>query len=96
MKVRVDSGRLSPRTLFKPVSVSFFIGAGLLGGGLLLLGFALTPAPAREQLNAWVVIAFFPLALVAQALIVAALVVFGAWLYSRFRTIEVVNDESKL
>jgi hypothetical protein len=96
MKVRVESGRLTPSALFKPVSVSFFIGQGLLGGTLFLLALLLMPPPVKDDLPIWVVVAFLPLAVLLQALVIGALVVFGAWLYSRFRPIEVVNASSKL
>lgn len=89
MKILSESGRIRPSALFKPVAVSFFI-AFCVG---LLPTFLITPRVGSPDLPLWNFFLILPLVSLLLSFMVGGIVVFGAWLYSRFRTIEVVAIE---
>lgn len=93
MKILSESGRIRPSALFKPVAVSFFIAYGLLVCVGLLPTFLITPQAGSPDFPLWGFFLILPLVSLLLSFMVGGVVVFGAWLYSRFRTIEVVAIE---
>lgn len=95
MKLEISHGAVRPASLFKIVALGYGLGAGvifiplsIIAAGASLAGADLGWFAAEDLVLAPVLVPFF---LGLQALMLAALVTVGLWIYCRWRRIEAVE-----
>lgn len=95
MKLEISNGAVKPASLFKFVALGYGLGAGvifvplsIIAAGASLAGADFHWLAAQDLLLAPVLVPFI---LGLQALMLAALVTVGLWIYCNWRRIEAVE-----
>ena len=108
MQIKIKDGKIKSSSLFKLTALGYALGAGALFIPLFLLMTLLTiaaisagmpanvngaPVTGGLALVAGVMpLIILPFALAVQAIIFGALITLGLWLYTRKRTIQIIEE----
>lgn len=106
MKLRVKNGQLSYGSTYRFFVTSWVLGVGSLFLAMFALTFLLMLATGTGQVNGQTVtgrgalivsmlpmVIIFPIVMLIQGFMFGGVLLFGSWLYRKFRKIEIVTDE---
>lgn len=102
MEIRTTGGQLKPGAAFKLIATGYLLGAGAIFVplfALITVALVVSGGPVTENgqvveggaFASLAMLIMVPFILCLQAMMVAALIVFGLWLYGKRRPIRVVE-----